>query len=756
MPNVAPHLATLKVKATAYVVRVTIASAFLLFPLVVMVAERIWGPSYGASPFKYFVYVLFYTIVPLAGAGAYGLLRQCYLRGGAVSLLEIALSAPGLVAAALYLSANGFWVEWRRIELIAVLASAATLAGAAASFLLPARWAAASERVCRPVAAAIAFVSPLIYAAVILWGQADWLLQQAAASWAFIWGLLTGAVCLAAIYAGPRLLVARGPCWRMAGKLLLAVLTGGAIGAILIIASQVGFSCGAALWLQTYGPWVGTAAAVLAGGIPMANVFSQYGLGYLAYAAAFKFIYPPSYYAADAVTVLFNAAALVLAIVICMKAARNRFLVLVVLVIVTLSLPWIWHSIPANAAPRFGPPLLLLLALAWLRPGRTVSWATVAAMVICTFWSFEIIVWSLVTYAGFLCAVCLERRGGLARALTGLTLVLSAITIAHFAFALWVHVESGSWPQYDIYAAFVHSNILNFWVAAPQFANPIWLLKVGACLTALAYALLLVLWRDQAHPQIRWVALSIILPGAVLCVMEQSYWVNRTFIGFVWQEILPVVISLTVLLDHMLMRGSRRIVHPEWVDAPVYAALMLLLLLLSALAATDVAQNLGRGKAYAHVMTGRPVASCIGARANDAMALVKKYNPGKRDALYFLPGSDDESIALYSGIRQRLGYTMIEVDFLSPPFIREIFRRLGDVRPGDVLVTMSHIQTPPVPIGDLLWAGAGLVEGLGTRFQACEIERTPLDVVAVRLMVKRENACQGVGKPFAYEVREKP
>ena len=53
---------------------------------------------------------------------------------------------------------------------------------------------------------------------------------------------------------------------------------------------------------------------------------------------------------------------------------------------------------------------------------------------------------------------------------------------------------------------------------------------------------------------------------------------------------------------------------------------------------------------------------------------------------------------------------------------------------------------------DYLYAFKFVVE-LGTLFAECEIERTPRDVVAVRLEPKDEGACQGVGKPFTYDHR---
>lgn len=412
MTDLSSELATRRA-AGAYVIRVTIANAFLLFPLIVMAAEAIWGQRYGAFSFKLFVYALTFSIIPLAGLGGSWLSQQCNSRGGATELLDVALTGPGMIAALAYLSTSH---AWDNIELIARLTSAAVLVGVALAFLLPLSWKNWCERACRPLAAAIWLASPLIFPAVALWSVAGWLGEHAISDGAFQLGSAGGALCVVAIYAGPQLLASRSARARTGGRLLLAACAIGAGIVILRVALHVGYSCTPSFWPRTYSEWVGPANAVLAGGVPMVDAISLYGvLDYLVYAAAFKFIVPPSFFAADAVTVALNALAVVLAIVICLKAARNRFLVLIVIAAIVPALPWIWIAHPAGSAARFAAPMLLLLALAWLRPGRTLSWATIAAMVVCGLWSWEVLLWATLAYTAFLGAVCVERRGGVLR-----------------------------------------------------------------------------------------------------------------------------------------------------------------------------------------------------------------------------------------------------------------------------------------------------------------------------------------------------
>ena len=136
-------------------------------------------------------------------------------------------------------------------------------------------------------------------------------------------------------------------------------------------------------------------------------------------------------------------------------------------------------------------------------------------------------------------------------------------------------------------------------------------------------------------------------------------------------------------------------------------------------------------------------------------------SPHRRSALFFMPGADDVSVALYSGHRQRLGYTYLWSDNVSHPLIQEVDRRLDElVEPGDVLITMSYVYRQKGAIldaqqllnNDLI--GARYVQRLASRFQLCEVERTSHEVAAVCIMPKGASACSGAGKPFNYEVRD--
>ena len=93
---------------------------------------------------------------------------------------------------------------------------------------------------------------------------------------------------------------------------------------------------------------------------------------------------------------------------------------------------------------------------------------------------------------------------------------------------------------------------------------------------------------------------------------------------------------------------------------------------------------------FSGITTGKPVASCIGERQADAIGLVKKYNPNRSDALFFMPGSDDPFIVLYSKHRNRLGYTaMTPHNF--PLLHAEIERRLRSRPSGKMPINADGI-----------------------------------------------------------------
>ena len=477
----------------ALAIRATIANMFLLFPLIVMMAEAVLGRVYDTVPFKYFVYVLGFALMPLIGVGASWLHRRLAASDRVTSLLEIALIWPGLTAVLFYLLTNRLWAPWSRIESIATAAGVAELATMMLAVFLPSLWTELCQRVCRPVAGAGRLALPLICAAIVFLGKAPWLLAHLIGDRAFQLGMLGGAGLVGTVYAGPPLLASRVVGARVLGRLLLAVCGIGAVTAILVAAFPSANPC--PNWPdnslpQTWSPFIATAAAVLAGGVPMVDVWGQYGLlPYLVYAAVFKVIFPPSYFSSFAITQFFNLLGPAIAVVICLKTARNKFLVLVVIAAIVPVLPWMWIINPASGGGRFAPPMLLLLALAWLRPGRTISWATLAAMLVCAFWSMEVLGWVVAGYVSFLAAVYLNRCASLRRCLAALVLTLSSIVAAHFAFCLATYVFSGSWPQYAPYFGFGWALIEAWWNVAPELEDPLWILQSAVCIVGLVYAL---------------------------------------------------------------------------------------------------------------------------------------------------------------------------------------------------------------------------------------------------------------------------
>ena len=180
-------------------------------------------------------------------------------------------------------------------------------------------------------------------------------------------------------------------------------------------------------------------------------------------------------------------------------------------------------------------------------------------MVFCSFWSLEALLWTVIAYMAFLGAAYLEERGRLWQCAGSLILSLSCIAAAHLTF-------EHDHPRDLRFVATLRYLDLNYttalvgqgWPATPAPSSQIHSdLEVGLCVAALSYGLSIVLWRTHAGTRARWLAVSLVLPGAVLCVMEMSYWISRTYDGLWWQQCSPAVVPLILMLDEMIMRNSR-------------------------------------------------------------------------------------------------------------------------------------------------------------------------------------------------------
>ena len=215
-------------RAASFAVRVSLANAFLLFPLIVMTAQVFWGHDYSSTVLKFFVYALTFSVTPLFGLVGYWLYERCREHNGATSLLEAALSIPGMTAALLYLGPGGSWVDWEWIEFVAVLASLTVATGLSLVFFLPFTWASTAERVCRPIVYFVRLSTPLICVAVGSWGEAGWLVTHAVSDHAFQLGMIVGAGCVVLICVGPRMLTSRRLLVWAAGILSLGLCALGA------------------------------------------------------------------------------------------------------------------------------------------------------------------------------------------------------------------------------------------------------------------------------------------------------------------------------------------------------------------------------------------------------------------------------------------------------------------------------------------------------------------------------------------------
>lgn len=281
----------------------------------------------------------------------------------------------------------------------------------------------------------------------------------------------------------------------------------------------------------SYSPYLAPALGVSNGLVPLIDVFSQYGLGYLLFAAGFSVQHN-----------LFLPAALVagLNVVMYLAVARSAFklgadrllsFILMVFAILFAHSAQLYNVnyTPSVLAMRFLPPTLLVLALLHAPVRRPFSVLSGAAAVLCSFWSLEALVFGLAAYTAYLalCSVALRTRtADVVRA--GLRLAALFI-LPHVALSAAYLAIFATLPRYDIYLALVFANLNGgeYWSMLMEPGVRTWILFAFGYASALGLAMhraLAARCLDEERTR-RCAGIGAV---AVLGALELSYYVGRS------------------------------------------------------------------------------------------------------------------------------------------------------------------------------------------------------------------------------------
>jgi hypothetical protein len=211
-----------------------------------------------------------------------------------------------------------------------------------------------------------------------------------------------------------------------------------------------------------YTAYLAPAAAAQNGRIPLVDVFCQYGQAYLLYNLAFALL-PATFHAAALTTALANVAYTLCFVAILRKVISNHavFVLLAtgLVIVVWLSLHFSINGTPSLGGLRYLPVALLGAALVWMRPGRSFSVVSIAALLLCWAWSLEAALFGTFVYASFGLASSVSDGQGLQQGRKRVAIFLGRIVLLFITFvALAALTYLGLFkqlPRYDLYFGMV-------------------------------------------------------------------------------------------------------------------------------------------------------------------------------------------------------------------------------------------------------------------------------------------------------------
>lgn len=307
---------------------------------------------------------------------------------------------------------------------------------------------------------------------------------------------------------------------------------------------------------------MGPAVHLLNGGILLADTFSQYGPGAVLSTLSGFALGPLSFGTANIVVQLGNLIYYALVLVFLYRACDHRYLA-ILLGLIAISFVqegWDHGNGNLNIAPsplaRYLPTLMMVAAIALLKPPGRHSLLTVSAMVLSAMWSVETLVGTIAVQVVFLGALAIRERSWRRMSRDVLVAMLPAI-ITLGAFSLVIYAQSAHWPRFDIYLRFlsVYNPLSDYW-AKPRQSFYWWIPMLVAIFLSLAHCWISILDRRTSQSANR--QIYCLIPMTALCLWSALYYVSRSIDYTLLIAFLPfaaVVIAQGQLLLRTRLRG---------------------------------------------------------------------------------------------------------------------------------------------------------------------------------------------------------
>jgi hypothetical protein len=378
------------------------------------------------------------------------------------------------------------------------------------------------------------------------------ILEYAHATPHFSWWVAIGIACMLATYCLRRVegaIAAEKKVW----------LDRVALGVVLVFVLML-FDASLYLDLGHYMPYVGPALHAKHGGVPMVDVFSQYGLlPWVLIEGVYGFL-PTTFGSAAVLTRAVNLAYL-FSIVLIIFALSQRRLSALLFAIPVLIVGITFHdgnynmnSLPSTTGMRYLVPALMVLALTVVRQEAHAILVSVPILVIASFWSLETFVFTFAPWISVALIQCLRHRtfrGAGRSALLG----IAAVGIAHLLAGVVALVSTGEWIRYRPYLGFFtrfRPDEIRDWAVPfnPAFALwiPVWLAFFVVVASSTYNAV-----RRAAVPEIA----DRLLPAATFGIASLAYFVGRTSPTTLGLSLLPFAIVMVIASERILPEHRR-------------------------------------------------------------------------------------------------------------------------------------------------------------------------------------------------------
>jgi len=513
--------------------------------------------------------------------------------------------------------------------------------------------------------------------------------------------------------------------------------------------------------IGNYGAYIGPANAVMGGHLPLVDIHCQYGLSYLIFAFVFKFLLPLSYTAAAAIVSFLDVVFYVIYLLIIRKISKENISIialgLLTLLFFKLVLPYNIVYTPSVAGFRFIPPLLLLFALTTLPERRILNLWTSVALLLCILWSFEVLLYGVITYAAFIIFYGLLNKEGMRKITKYIGILAVACLGVHMLLALLLSaLGNGKFPDYLVYfdmiGAHTESTGKESW-SWSALVDPTWLIWV---LFFTVYALVLIyslqcitkgkaMYKSFCADE-RF--LKIIFPAAILGILEMTYFLGRSIWAVLFCTSFPFFIIIIASIANLWEKRSNLVKDKKSQHSLFYASIVITMFLIipamtgfivdrfaqpfkPASSNSTLLRTFWGKEAFASNITQSPLGNMVKKKDDkwkvdftgypdwyreqfeEAKIMMDRWMYNEHDVLMFLPQTTE--LLFLSAKVHKYPISNNVNDQLSNRLIRKIVNSEVSISEGDVIVTTDAISrlaseavsSPPVTVGKIYNLPAG-------------------------------------------------